>query len=849
MAPLSPFVTVDIHEEVYWKKSILGLLWVVWILGWCRSTLLHRLGFFLEMLVVGLCGGVFLSFMVFYYLLRKIPQLGFRKRTVLVVLAVGGMSAVVDLLVLLSEQVAWMLDTQTPFLHWRVYLMSLLGLAWVICSVSFRFLLPTRILQAITTHSIDGCRLVLLGVALWQHAEATCVTVVVYTLLRCVLSVWLFWLWIRYDPLEEEEKEKKRKKWREHQRFYEQEKRTNHHTHSTSKKRGRGRKEEEVEEEGGGAHRWQDTERKKKDVEWKWGGSPSSSPPSTSSTCRFSGSSSVSRNSSERDTDATTSSCSSTRSSAMLAYVVARGSQGWHRLRESTSLSGLLNTARRSSSLPVEPLSKTFRRRFSYRSESGKHFTLLRVLLRWTRRVVRRLMAILQHSLDDLDSEEEEEERSSGGMGKATGRTSGANKTKKMAVGTLHTTNDDEEEEDPLEVRKRGDTTREHPPSKTHTQKRPSGRGSGEGQRHSMLPVACLSGLHAVATTLERWKHPRRYRHPEWFPPPPSPSHADAHARFPHPRRKEACQAEEDAGKAAYEKGRWREPSEAVDGKMRELLAWRRYTSANAMGDPRSHSNVSPSPQRPRRHAENGTYHGDEHDTETIWNARSAAFYSGATPSALDDGVPVVRPDDCESFLSSSSSDSEESEIAPQDDPKGFFASPSSWKNGGRSPQGVYCTPTSSSFYRYDFKRKNKPSTEAYFKNSINDPLEVFPPYAYGGAGEASASRAQNGATHRTFLPGEDSPFGEANWRSGATQPTNASSRTPRWAEGRRGQSRYAYQRETEEYTKNALEQLAKHIRSQKDLNPLISRLRRPNEVLQWAERAAPSSSDDDMEA
>lgn len=841
----APWVAVELHEEVYLKTSVWVLLFCCWLVGYTRSTLLHRGGLVLEWVVIGICGGVCLGGMLAYYLLRKMVQQGMRKRTLLFVLAIGGMSAIMDLLVALGEQLVWVLDTHSAFLHWRAYLFTSIAIAWVGCSFAFRVFLPSGALTTITTHSLDGLRVGLLIAAWWQHAEATCMTVLVYLVSRALISVWLFLLWLRYDPLLAEEQEAKRKRWRAARLEWQREKRQAKQRRRDAWKRSSGEGLQAEEEDVNGAP-WWGARKGEEGRARSWRGAEEA----------------------DEDTFSTTSSSPSySGRSSLLRYALHRSSHQLDRWRRTSGLSYLLNTARLSSGSSSssrgddasERLSTTFHRRFAYREQTTKHYTLSRVLFRWCRRVLATLMAILQHSLDDLDSEDSasgsdgEWEKANDGdgsprdtpLGKEEERSTRNRSTKEWKKTTGDALRgapeeEDAEKDDPLQVRK---GSRPHSPADGSPSSVSASPAAPRGHRSrgGRVSTACLAVLQAMATPLERRKHPRRYRYVEWHA-----KHAAqkmekgiGHTSHPEKRRNRELEEEEEEEEART----WLSPAEAVRYKTKEVLAWRRRVETSRS----SHTSSRP-PSEASRSSLNGA---DERRRTT---SQELPLFSRSRVS------PVLEADlqaESESFLSSSSSsDSEEGEELPEMMPQGrdkggsfFFGSFSRRRQGVPStsdgaptsalPKAVFVTPTSSSFYRYGFKRKPRPSSEAYFKNSINDPLDVFPPYVYEMDHEEDTyerrHRPLRNSRHATSI----SPprFSDIPFPRRKEYPTRSSLRR---------RSPHAYHRETEAYTKQSLEQLAKHIRSQQDLAPLISRLRRPNEVLEWAKRAAPSSSDED---
>lgn len=114
----------------------------------------------------------------------------------------------------------------------------------------------------------------------------------------------------------------------------------------------------------------------------------------------------------------------------------------------------------------------------------------------------------------------------------------------------------------------------------------------------------------------------------------------------------------------------------------------------------------------------------------------------------------------------------------------------------------------------------NKLAAQARFREQLNDPLEVFPAFVF-----QEAKMERKGRRSRSS---QDSRFTE-----------------PRTLRGRTS-SKLSYEEQGRAYTKVALEGLARTIRQSKDTNALINRLENPQQVLHWAKKAAPSSSDED---
>lgn len=114
-------------------------------------------------------------------------------------------------------------------------------------------------------------------------------------------------------------------------------------------------------------------------------------------------------------------------------------------------------------------------------------------------------------------------------------------------------------------------------------------------------------------------------------------------------------------------------------------------------------------------------------------------------------------------------------------------------ESGSHYPPGQTSNPA--------FTKPSSRASASYFQYSINDPLAVFPNSVYEGTG-----------TRSTLL----------------SRPI----------------SHDAYRRQGEAYTRDALAGLASHISRSDDKNYFVLRLRRPEEVLRWADKAADDESE-----
>lgn len=199
-------VHIEVKERLALDWGALVPILAFFLVGFLQDALFVWNSKVLRTLVTGGCGVFVLIIVAALYIARKIPKMKLGRTSVYVLLAVGGVATVAEFLLDIGRQCVGALDKTYGRVEWRVYVIVCLFGIGLLCSFVVRHVVPVTVQNSLTRHSLYLVRLCLALSAAVRHAEALLFCVGLYGVVRGCVELFLFILWIRYEPSIEEER-------------------------------------------------------------------------------------------------------------------------------------------------------------------------------------------------------------------------------------------------------------------------------------------------------------------------------------------------------------------------------------------------------------------------------------------------------------------------------------------------------------------------------------------------------------------------------------------------------------------------------------------------------------------